>query len=510
MDAMINYGNFSITNTSNMNLMPNNVVGSFYGKDLEVLNKNSTNTDNPIYFDSTIPCSELNLDLSAPGCFNFDKEPENLLSREVEYRNSPSYEGLEALEMDHMELIESKGDGVNAGGIYKDENGVHWLIRDAHEGEHVAKNYITSRFLCHINADTFAETRLIKGSPHLVASRMINNFKSIVETCGGREKMKSGKANCNTRANEIDGKKLEGYEDLTVAINFLGIGDTHLGNLGVINHEKEGLLQASMVDYDFGLGKRLGKKITLPLDKDPAHLNSEHMKNALARVAELSDDEIYSIVFQSAHDLAENGVKMNDEIATSYYNMLIESRERITTFLESTPIIEAVLNDDKDGLISALETASIEPSKAFDYEGNSPLYIARQSGLFSMENILLENGATYSLHESIKLEDLDMLKKGINQGLDVNESFEGKTPLAIVIENNDINAMKILLEGGADVTKRSGAFYPIEIAVQQSSSEAINLLIDHGAPIMDAILEGSLTATVRLIQEGFSLFKNLI
>lgn len=29
-----------------------------------------------------------------------------------------------------------------------------------------------------------------------------------------------------------------------------------------------------------------------------------------------------------------------------------------------------------------------------------------------MENILLENGATYSLHESIKLEDLDMLKKG--------------------------------------------------------------------------------------------------
>lgn len=41
MDAMINYGNFSITNTSNMNLMPNNVVGSFSGKDLEVLNKNS-------------------------------------------------------------------------------------------------------------------------------------------------------------------------------------------------------------------------------------------------------------------------------------------------------------------------------------------------------------------------------------------------------------------------------------------------------------------------------------
>lgn len=84
-----------------------------------------------------------------------------------------------------------------------------------------------------------------------------------------------------------------------------------------------------MVDYDFGLGKRLGKKITLPLDKDSAHLNSEHMKNALACVAELSDDEIYSIVSQSAHDLAENGVKMNDEIATSYYNMLIESRERI-------------------------------------------------------------------------------------------------------------------------------------------------------------------------------------
>lgn len=70
--------------------------------------------------------------------------------------------------------------------------------------------------------------------------------------------------------------------------------------------------------------------------------------------------------------------------------------------------------------------------------------------------------------------------------------------------------MKILLEGGADVTKRSGAFYPIEIAVQQSSSEAINLLIDHGAPITDAVLEGSLTATVQLIQEGFSLFKKLI
>jgi ankyrin repeat protein len=60
-------------------------------------------------------------------------------------------------------------------------------------------------------------------------------------------------------------------------------------------------------------------------------------------------------------------------------------------------------------------------------------------------------------HKACKQGDLDIVRKGIEQKIDINEICKyGLTPLGVAVENNNITIVKELIKANVDLNKRSG------------------------------------------------------
>lgn len=94
-----------------------------------------------------------------------------------------------------------------------------------------------------------------------------------------------------------------------------------------------------------------------------------------------------------------------------------------------------------------------------------------------------------SLHVFARKGDLKLVKKLLNEGMDVNVSAwgpksKGVTPLHLAAEGGHIGVMDVLLERGADIdarTKGACGWTPLHIAAKERRRDAVKFLIENGA-----------------------------
>ena len=94
-----------------------------------------------------------------------------------------------------------------------------------------------------------------------------------------------------------------------------------------------------------------------------------------------------------------------------------------------------------------------------------------------------------SLHVYARKGDIKLVKKLLNQGLDVNVTAwgpksKGVTPLHLAAEGGHLGVMDELLERGANIdarTKGACGWTPLHIAAKERNRDAVKFLVDNGA-----------------------------
>ncbi len=83
------------------------------------------------------------------------------------------------------------------------------------------------------------------------------------------------------------------------------------------------------------------------------------------------------------------------------------------------------------------------------------------------------------LHVAVSKGDLEVVKKFIAYGANVNEQSEDMTPLMIAARYNKVEIMKVLLENGArPEDKNEQGFTALKYAQLSNATEAIAILKD--------------------------------
>lgn len=90
------------------------------------------------------------------------------------------------------------------------------------------------------------------------------------------------------------------------------------------------------------------------------------------------------------------------------------------------------------------------------------------------------------LHEAASLDDVDLLKSGFEQGLNVNEvdtDWDGRTPLHVACSMGHADCVETLVNLGADVNCRrdSDLWTPLHCSAEKGQLDCVKLLLDAGA-----------------------------
>ncbi len=96
-------------------------------------------------------------------------------------------------------------------------------------------------------------------------------------------------------------------------------------------------------------------------------------------------------------------------------------------------------------------------------------------------NAVASNNTTVKEYDplciAISKSDNATAKKIIEYGADVNERFNGMTPLMIAARYNNVEMVKILLEKGADITlKGSHGYTATKYAELSNATQALEIL----------------------------------
>jgi ankyrin repeat protein len=75
--------------------------------------------------------------------------------------------------------------------------------------------------------------------------------------------------------------------------------------------------------------------------------------------------------------------------------------------------------------------------------------------------------------------------KSFSNNKSIVEFFEDTTPLSVAISKGDIDVVKKFIEYGADVNEKSNGMSPLMIAARYNKVEIIKILISKGAHLND-------------------------
>ena len=134
---------------------------------------------------------------------------------------------------------------------------------------------------------------------------------------------------------------------------------------------------------------------------------------------------------------------------------------------------------------------SAEDFNSNDFGGQSLVSFAAGSGDNKLLRILLEKEGKLeeprksSLHQAIKAGDIDLVRKLIGHGADLNhKDADGYSPLReAVLSNNHQAALALLVSGAYIESNCNEKVTPLASAVKRNDMEMAKLLIDHGADV---------------------------
>jgi ankyrin repeat protein len=73
----------------------------------------------------------------------------------------------------------------------------------------------------------------------------------------------------------------------------------------------------------------------------------------------------------------------------------------------------------------------------------------------------------------------------LSNNKNIVEFYDGTTPLSVAISKGDIEVVKKFIEYGADVNEKSNGMSPLMIAARYNKVEIIRILISKGANVND-------------------------
>ena len=97
----------------------------------------------------------------------------------------------------------------------------------------------------------------------------------------------------------------------------------------------------------------------------------------------------------------------------------------------------------------------------------------------SIQNQLISSNISSAtpLCVAISKGDVEVVRKFVEYGADVNQKSNGLTPLMLAARYNNIEIIKILLDGGADASvKNDRGLTALKLAELSNASEAVALL----------------------------------
>ncbi len=124
--------------------------------------------------------------------------------------------------------------------------------------------------------------------------------------------------------------------------------------------------------------------------------------------------------------------------------------------------------------------------------GVTPIATASRRGHTEVVNILREHGAKETLHVAAIAGDIEVTKRLIAQGADLNAKDEkGQTPLHLLNLARNGKLVPFLISHGADVNARNqSGKTPLMIAAERGEEYFVNLLVHNGADISATDNEG--------------------
>ncbi|MCM8794424.1 MAG: ankyrin repeat domain-containing protein [Candidatus Omnitrophica bacterium] len=198
-----------------------------------------------------------------------------------------------------------------------------------------------------------------------------------------------------------------------------------------------------------------------------------------------------------------------------------ENPDFVSLLLEKGAKTEAADWTGKTALIHAAEKGRLETARRLIAAGadvnarwktnETALDMARKNGHAELAALLEERGGKATekvapwpmfrqpyasgdvnkdLLEAVSADDVEMVRKFIAQGADLNTEYLGGTPLIFAAQNGRTEIVRILLDAGADVRKRTTLSSPIQAAVANGHLETVQLLLDRGADVNETFMAG--------------------
>jgi len=406
--------------------------------------------------------------------------------------------------------------------IYKDADGQSWFIKKT-TLDGMLTQHICSQFLQFLYPERFAQSRLIAGHPDLIASKMIPHFLAIPD-------MVKAHPNCEMTETTICNQPILGVEELISIIEFLGLSDNHILNMGFIQ-DADGY-KMTMIDYDVALGTALNDILkqgpcATPSIPDDFESTISYQETALTRayskIADLTDEDIRSVLLHAIHDFKENNIWINPEKTIQLDYQLRQSRDRIHDKIEAQIIIQAVLNDDFDGVKAYLEQRLV--NSIFDYEGTSLIRIAQAKGSDAMKALIQEVQQKHNLKspnttfcgeqsylmQMVQEGNLVMVRKLIEAGADINVHPH---LLVSAIQSNQLEMVQLLINDSRmtpDSSTNMMYTLGLQTAIAKNNLSMVRLFLDHPhtyvnlhigglSPLMTAIEKINIEAMELLLQ----------
>lgn len=160
---------------------------------------------------------------------------------------------------------------------------------------------------------------------------------------------------------------------------------------------------------------------------------------------------------------------------------------------------------------------------AFDEEGDTPLYLACESGFLEIANFLFENGADINICNSKNYRAIDIasiegnfeiIEWLIEVGAKIIPEEERYNPLELaVIYGNEPEIVRLLIKNGMDPTPREkrGKYYScLHWANQENHFESLKAMVEMGADINFRNENGSTTLEQAAGQGNLKIVEFLI
>lgn len=196
-----------------------------------------------------------------------------------------------------------------------------------------------------------------------------------------------------------------------------------------------------------------------------------------------------------------------------------------STLTETDRKLIAASITNKEAVMLALDDgANVD---AVDENGDGAIYNATSSGRLDIVKLLVENGASFQkprksmfretsvLHIASQNGDLALIEFFLDNGMNINMTVDGETPLLKAVSSNRVDAVKYLIAKGADVNgnpKKAGML-PLHEAAKLGNLNMVWLLFNAGAnihinqgtygtPLYQAVINGKIEIAKQLIDLG--------